>query len=240
MSHVIKNKRFVSVVGALSMLVGAAVGVGYWAGRARAAGVPASMAMTYSGALTDANGTPLTGSKNILVQLYDMATMGTSQCTVGPTAVTLGPGGSFSIPLPDACTTAIHATPDLWVEVFVDNTSFGRSKLGAVPYALEAATASAAAGSLAQAISKIPTLQVGSAGYVTCQPLTNFAAAGYNNLLVRGSLYSDSGCATDVTTVSCHPWCAAMSIRDPAHCAANCCGVAVYYTAGVVDILQWK
>jgi hypothetical protein len=46
--------------------------------------------------------------------------------------------GAFQVVLPAACTTAIHANGDLWVEVFVDGTTLGRTKLGAVPYAVEA------------------------------------------------------------------------------------------------------
>jgi hypothetical protein len=40
--------------------------------------------------------------------------------------------------LPDACVTAAHAKADLWVDVSVDGASIGRTKLGAVPYAVEA------------------------------------------------------------------------------------------------------
>lgn len=144
-----KSKKV--LMGVLSVTLGLGALVGYSVERARASGIPATQAMTYSGVLTDASGTPLTGSKNIQIQIYDMATGGTVQCTVGPTAITLATGG-FRLALPDTCTTAVHATPDLWIEVDVDGTSLGRTKLGAVPFAVEAETASAAAGMLAQQI----------------------------------------------------------------------------------------
>jgi hypothetical protein len=109
----------------------------YLLGRARAAGAPTAQPLTYSGILTDTAGTALTGSKNIQITLWDTAVAGTMQCSAGPTATMLS-SGAFQVVLPAACTTAIHANGDLWVEVFVDGTSLGRTKLGAVPYAVEA------------------------------------------------------------------------------------------------------
>jgi hypothetical protein len=46
----------------------------------------------------------------------------------------------------------VRAQRDLWVEVLVDGNPIGRSKLGAVPYAIEAQRASEPAGALAQAV----------------------------------------------------------------------------------------
>src|SRR5438876_242329 len=108
--------------------------VGYFAGRANAAGIPATQTMMYSGVLTDTNGTPLAGTKSILLQVWDQLTDGVVQCTGSPTTVTLAAGG-FQVPLPDTCVAAVHSSTDLWLEVFVDGMSMGRFKLGAVPYA---------------------------------------------------------------------------------------------------------
>jgi hypothetical protein len=127
-----RNVRWVSVGFALAL--GGTFAVGYWA---RAAGIPTSMAMTYSGVLTDAAGTPISGAKNILVQFYDAATAGTTLCTIGPSPTTLT-NGTFRVPLPDECTAATRTNQDVWVDVFVDGGSVGRNKLGAVPYAVEA------------------------------------------------------------------------------------------------------
>jgi hypothetical protein len=135
-------------IGAASLVLG------YVAGRARASGVVAAQTLTYRGVLTDIAGAPITGSKNIQVQLWNQATGGAVQCSIGPVAVALS-AGAFEVGLPDPCTTAVHATRDLWAEVFVDGSSLGRTKLGAVPYALEADTASAAAGALATRLAAI-------------------------------------------------------------------------------------
>jgi hypothetical protein len=126
----------------------AAGALGFWVARATAAGAPMAGGMTYSGTLTDASGTPLTGKQTIGLQLWDDMSAGTSQCSVGPADVSLV-AGTFSLALPDACAGAIHAHSDLWAQLTVGDVSLGRTKLGAVPYALEADTASHAAGSLA-------------------------------------------------------------------------------------------
>lgn len=109
----------------------------HFVSRARAAGIPTMQPMVYSGTLTDMNGVALTGAKNIQIELWDQATDGTQRCSVGPTSEVLT-AGAFQMALPATCTTAVHATGDLWVEVFVDGNSLGRTKLGATPYAVEA------------------------------------------------------------------------------------------------------
>jgi len=135
------NKRTLVLAAALSAFAVAAISIGYLAGRARASGIPATQALTYSGVLADPNGTPLTGSKNIQILLYTAATGGTPACSTTPTAITLV-GGAFQITLPDSCTAQVQAGPDTWVDVVVDGGSLGRTKLGAVPYAVEAMEAS--------------------------------------------------------------------------------------------------
>jgi len=111
------------------------------AGRALAGGIPAMNALSYAGTLADATGTPLTGSHNVEVKLWNIATGGTmALCTTNPQAVVLQ-GGRFSLPLPDGCTAVVAANPDIWVEVLDGGMSLGRTKAGAVPYAMEAAHA---------------------------------------------------------------------------------------------------
>ena len=99
------NKRL--AVGCISALVVGASLV-YVIGRARAAGVPATPpVMTYSGTLTDASGAPLTGSKNIQVQLWAQQSGGSAPaCATTSTAQALV-AGSFQIPLPDTCVAAV-------------------------------------------------------------------------------------------------------------------------------------
>jgi hypothetical protein len=135
-------------IGAASLVLG------YVAGRARASGIRAADPLTYRGVLTDHAGVPLTGTKDFQIEFWDAATGGAIQCSVGPMPVALTAGG-FEVVLPDTCTAAVHAIPDLWVEVFVDGGSLHRTKLGAVPYSLEAHTASNAAGPLATQLSGI-------------------------------------------------------------------------------------
>jgi hypothetical protein len=138
-----------------------AVGASYFIGRARAGGVPTT-AMTFGGVLNDATGTPLTGTKNIQVNFWDMPSGGTMLCATTSTAIALS-AGSFRVTLPDACTTAVHMHPDVYSEVLVDGASVGRSKLGTVPYALEADSASraAAGSSLDQRIAALESANTG-------------------------------------------------------------------------------
>ena len=162
-------KKRLLIAGA-SVLAAVALGAGFLIGRARATGAPAAMPMTYSATLTDPSGAPLTGSKSIVLQIFDAATAGNMQCSVGPTSVTLVAGG-FSVPLVDACTSAVHATADLWIEVFVDGASLGRTKLGAVPFALEADRAAKATGALDTRIASIESALISRTDTTATTPL---------------------------------------------------------------------
>ena len=137
-----RNLRFI-VLGAL--LGGASMYAGMRT--ARALGIPAAGALTYAGILEDAAGTPISGAKNIALEVYDAASAGTIVCQVSSQSYTLV-SGRFEIPLPDTCAAAVEATPDLWIDVLVDGASTGRSKLGAVPFAIEARRASESGGNL--------------------------------------------------------------------------------------------
>ncbi|MFZ5892295.1 MAG: hypothetical protein ACOY0T_14650 [Myxococcota bacterium] len=105
--------------------------------RVRAAGAPALGAITYTGQLELPDGTPVDGEKPIGLAVYDANGAKVSACDVvsGPVPVVRG---RFQIALPDACAAAMHATPDLAVEIAVEGLPLGRTALGAVPYALEA------------------------------------------------------------------------------------------------------
>jgi hypothetical protein len=116
-----------------------ALGLGYTLRAARADGIPAKGALSYAGVLEDANG-PVNGPHNIGVSLYGAATGGMALCEA-PSAQVSVVGGHFSVALPDACTTIVHASADVWVDVLVDGSDTGRTKIGAVPYAAEAAHA---------------------------------------------------------------------------------------------------
>lgn len=134
------SKRTILIsVGAVVLSAGA-----FLTGRAYADGIPDDEALTYTGALTDDSGEPLTGDHDIEVVFWDAESDGNSLCTSGEDTVTLAPGGRFSMALPNECTDAVSAEPDTWVEVVVDSVSLGRAKTGAVPYAVEADHATAA------------------------------------------------------------------------------------------------
>lgn len=171
---------------ALTLALTGTFSLGYWVSRVRAAGIPAMAALSYSGTLTDTSGTPLTGSKNVLLQLYATATGGTALCASAPASVTLV-AGAFQVPLGDDCVDVVHANPDLWIDVLVDGASIGRSKLGAVPYTIEAdtaqhaASANAAAGTLATTLQTLQTtLQSLQTAVATLSCPTGYYQAGPN------------------------------------------------------------
>ena len=134
---------------AASLLVVGGFALGHYASRVRAAGIPTPL--TYSGVVSNPDGTPRGGAASLLVQLFDLESGGTAVCGSLPTKVTLV-GGAFRVPLSNDCTTAVHARPDLWAEVAVDGQVVGRRrKLGTVPYALEADHAATATTALTAA-----------------------------------------------------------------------------------------
>jgi hypothetical protein len=148
--------------------------VAFLVGRAWAGGIPAMGALTYSGLLQDATGAPLTGDHPIQVRLWNAATPGTTPLCETQSTQTLS-AGRFSTALPDACTDAIKGNVDVWVEVAVDGVSLGTTKLGTVPYAVEAGhavSANAAAGDLDTRIKALET-RLGSVSGFRAHKTTN-------------------------------------------------------------------
>jgi hypothetical protein len=123
--------------GALALV---ALGGAFLAGRAFAGGIPAAGALAYSGRLEDASGTPLSGSRNLQIIFWNAKTAGAKACETPSAPVELS-GGRFTIALPETCTNSVKAAPDLWVEILVDGSALPRTKVGAVPYAVESAHA---------------------------------------------------------------------------------------------------
>lgn len=109
----------------------------------RAAGIPDADVLTYSGYLEGADGAPLTGKHSIAVSLWESAEATSDLCTRSMSGVELK-SGRFQVPLPGECTDAIKANPNLFIDVLVDGASLGRTKLGAVPFAVEAGHATSA------------------------------------------------------------------------------------------------
>lgn len=129
--------------------------VGLMVGTAALAdGIPQSEPLAYSGVLEE-SGAPVTGQRELRVVLWNDATLSApanKRCETVPPAPIQVTNGNFRVVLDATCVTAVQQTPELWVEVVVQNQSLGRAKLGAVPYAVEAARASDAAGPLKAAV----------------------------------------------------------------------------------------
>lgn len=102
-----------------------------------AEGISESEPLDYSGRLEAPDGTPLSGSHYIEVKLWNAGEEGEALCSTGSEPVELELG-RFTLSLPDSCTTAVGTAADTWVEVLVNGSSLGRTKTGAVPYAVEA------------------------------------------------------------------------------------------------------
>jgi hypothetical protein len=133
-------KRF----GSSAAMVTVAVLATLLAVRARAAGIPGADVLTYTGYLEDADGQPLQSTVSIAVELWNdgKAGAGDKVCEAVVETVELQ-AGRFQVPLTD-CDAEVKKNPNLWTEVRVDGASLGRTKLGAVPYAIEAAHATSA------------------------------------------------------------------------------------------------
>ena len=141
-----------AVLGALALSVVGMIAA-YRVGRARADGVPMVNPLYFGGMLDD-GGRPLEGTRNVTVRLWDAATAGATVCTTNAGATAFS-GGRFRVALDGTCVSAVRANPELWAELQVDTTTFPRSKLGAVPYALEAGRAMGAAGALEARIAAV-------------------------------------------------------------------------------------
>jgi len=147
-----------------------AAAVALLAARAHAAGIPAANALTYTGYLETPEGAPVTAQVTVSVALWTAASGGRKACEAEAEKLT-PVSGRFQITLPDACTDAVKAQPDLWLETTIDDTALGRTKLGAVPYALEAghavsadtaAAAEDASGALAERLDEVEATAQGA------------------------------------------------------------------------------
>jgi hypothetical protein len=113
--------------------------------KAIADGIPLISPLTYSGVLQNSNGTPVTTLQSIRLQLFNDAAAtaaGNQACDTPAQNITPDATGRFQIVLAQACVAAVKQNADLWVELSVNGTRLmPRSKLGAVPFAVEAARA---------------------------------------------------------------------------------------------------
>ena len=121
-------------------------GAGLLVFSAGAEGIPARNAMHYSGFLEE-GGLPVSGTRSFTIRLFDDASTGVERCESVASGL-LVEAGWFRVPLSDACTVAVGQRPDLWVEVQVGTDDpLPRTKLSAVPYAVEANHATSASSS---------------------------------------------------------------------------------------------
>ena len=164
-----KRRTGLLVLGAC--LLASAFGAGYGLS-VLAQGAPTTQPLFYSGVL-EVDGAPASGVYTVKIELYDAATKGHSLCDVKADVDV--EDGHFRIDASD-CADALAAEPDAWVATsFVDSADEEhaipqRSKVGAVPYALEAqhaVSASKPSGTLANTIDdltgRVRALEVGSA-----------------------------------------------------------------------------
>ncbi len=128
-------------LGALALT--SALALAYFVGVARADGIPTGDVLFYSGTLED-DGVPVDGTRTVIIELYGSASGGAAQCTTSSDTVAFT-AGAFRVPLSGTCLAAVHANRNLYAEVSVGGTVLPRSKLGAVPYAIEAERAATAA-----------------------------------------------------------------------------------------------
>ncbi len=126
----------------VALLAAGLVAVGYKQMRAHADGVPTMNPMTYSGTLED-GGQPVAGSRNFRLTLWDdpRSTDSSRMRCVTTAPNTPVTAGRFQVALDNSCTPVVFASPNLWVELEVNGSPLPRTRIGAVPFALEAARA---------------------------------------------------------------------------------------------------
>ena len=113
-------------------------------GRVRADGAPAEEPLRFSGTITEGGVRINDREKPVSVVIWrsENSEDGTELCRTTPRGGVNVTDGRFSVVLDPACTVALRDNPNAWVEVVVDGTGYGRQRVGAVPYALEATRAS--------------------------------------------------------------------------------------------------
>lgn len=95
-----------------------AVCSGYLIKSVSAAGAPTQGALVYSAQLTDLNGTPVSGTKNVQVALYQKQTPAAEErpeCIANMAGLSLI-AGRFQVGLPETCADATRKLTDLWIE----------------------------------------------------------------------------------------------------------------------------
>jgi hypothetical protein len=108
--------------------------------RLLAGGIPATGALAYRGVLESEDGALIAGEHDLAIELWTAPEAGERACATETERHDVA-AGQFSIALPDDCTAAVGNQPDLWIAVVVDGSALPRTKIGAVPYSVEAGNA---------------------------------------------------------------------------------------------------
>lgn len=135
------NEKNFTRAGFLALTIGMGV-LGYRQIGARADGIPGMNPMTYAGNLEESGG-PVMGMRNLRLTIWDdaMSTESSHARCITSAPGTVVNNGRFQVVLDNACTGAVRGSPDLWLEVEVNGGSLGRTKISAVPFAVEAGRA---------------------------------------------------------------------------------------------------
>lgn len=171
-------QKTVLLVGATAVCLGAVLGYGL---HVAAEGGPIAQPLFYAGTVSSKQGDPLDGTHAINVSLFSAAAGGTALCSTSTLQVPVS-AGRFRVELPSGskgCREAVANNPDTWIELTVDSATFPRTKVGAVPYAIEAdhsKSASSVTGSQADSITKlnaaVASLQASLGTMMTSPPPT--------------------------------------------------------------------
>lgn len=190
-------------------------GLAGFAVKALADGIPSPNPLYYSGTLTE-GGALVNDARTIGVNLYadGTSTMPLCQTIAADTKVT---NGRFRVQLNDACKAQVNQNPNAYIEVLDGTVNLGRSKIGAVPYAVEAdhavnaTNAANATGALDQRLAglesgdRIVSASISAAGTVvrqtgTWMTVTHPGAGDYPVTIAGGTFSSTPTCL--VTAIS--------------------------------------
>jgi hypothetical protein len=118
---------------------GALVGLACGLAHVQAEGPPTMQPLWYAGTVADDSGVPLKDNHQVVLRLFAYPTgPDMPVCEVAPESALPFQNGRFRLDA-SKCVPTIQAQPDLFAELSVDGKAFlPRSKVGAVPYALEA------------------------------------------------------------------------------------------------------
>lgn len=179
-------QKALTIASCCALALGTAVGYGL---HAYAEGAPTQKPLFYSGTL-EANGQLAKGLHTIVLTMYDAETGGKQLC-ISESPNSPVEAGRFRVEVSPECVDKLKAQPDVWVALrFTEPNGVShdlplRSKIGAVPYAMEAqhaVSASNAAGGLAAQV--VPTGAVMAFNLATCPSGWSPLAAASGRVIV--------------------------------------------------------